>query len=296
VHRDSLASALKIMQGDIPGIRARFYGLQSRLKDIDAGTSKECVVEEFTTREPTPTPLQLSWCTKVDALTDAFLDGRRSQKRWMKKMGAGLQRLVAMTIQLNQFIQDPVLLQDKIPLNALKALKKSWMSLQMPVEHLRLMGRNRASQAKKTDVLVLQLSALLQNASVEEKCAANRFRMRYGSKTCAILRSEVSAAAEARHTDLQELQKQAHSMLRYASKGLIDNDCTSPPKSQGCWVRMPTGCPKVPAWTSADKWTRDVFGEEAAGAAEDGVVCSTSRGIQMNAFCGVTNAEMKFIS
>lgn len=293
LHRDEQAKALRVVQSEVPEMRSRLLALQSRLRDIDSGMSNECISTVTTTQRPLQ-PLQLSWCLELQSLIDALLDGRPLQTQWLKDVGAGMQRLGTMAIRMNRHIEDEVLRRDKIPLNALHALKRSWKHMQATIQHLRYRGSVRAKQVVKMDVLVLQLSALLRNVSTEEKCVSETFRMRYSAQTCASLRSQLSADAKARQTDLDGLQGRAQKMLQTASDGLTANKCTATPSTAGCWVRMPTGCPKVSAWSSADKWTRDVFGEQSTGAAESKTVCTMSRRIQMNHLCGVEDAEMRF--
>lgn len=295
VHRDKLANGLRLLQGDMPRVRSKLFALRARLQEIDRGTSSECVSTDSQKRQPSLGPEQLRWCLELQAVTDALLDGRRGQSSWLKDMGDGMQHLGAMSMQLNQHIQDKALKKDKIPLNALKALTRSWKSLQAPIEQLRAIGSIRAEQAVKVDVSVLQLVAFLRNASIEDNCASEGFRMRYSSRTCASLRLQLSAAAAARQTDVSSLEESAQKMMQTASDGLISNKCTSPPMTHGCWVRMPSGCPKLHAWKSADKWTRDVFGEQSTGAAESKVVCTVSRKTQMDVLCGVSDTEMRFI-
>lgn len=295
VHREEQARALQMLQGEVPKMSSRLFALQSRLREIDRGTSRECFFTVTTTREGRLPPAKLGWCLEMQAVTDALFDGRAAQKQWLKDMGNGLQQLGSMSMQLNKLITNPVLKKDKIPLNALKALTKSWKHLESPTQQLRVMGSVRAKQALNVDGLVLQLAGVLRNVSIEERCVAEGFRMRYGAQTCASLRLQLTADAEERQTDLQGLQDVASKMMQTASDGLIENKCTAPPMTQGCWLRLPTGCPNLPAWKSADKWTRDVFGEQSTGAGGNQVVCTVSRKIQIDSLCGVANTEMRFI-
>jgi len=296
LHRDELAKALRLLQGDIPEVRSRLSALQSRLRDIDSGASNECIFAESTTGPPLAEPRQLGWCLELQSVVDGLLDGRPSQTQWLKDVGDGMQRLGTMSIQLSRHINDPVLKRDKIPLNALHALTRSWTHMQSTIQHLRYKGSVRARQVVKMDVLVLQLSALLRNVSTDEQCISEGFRMRYSARMCTSLRSQLEAVAKARQTDLDGLQDRVQQMMQTASDGLNVNKCAATPRAGGCWLRMPSGCPNVPAWKSADKWTRDVFGEQSTGAAESKTVCTVSRKIQMNHLCGVENAEMRFNS
>jgi len=295
VHRKDLATALQLMQGDVPNMRSRVSALQSRLRDIESGKSTECFNTQTTTRQPLLNPKRISWCLELQAVVDSLLDERRSQTLWLKDMGDGIQRLGAMSMQLNQHIHDPVLKRDKIPLNALKALTRSWISLQSPTNQLRMMGSKRAKEAVEIDVSVLKLASLLRNVSNQEHCISEGFRMRYSAQTCSTVRVQLSADVQARRTDLAALQQEAQKMMLTASDGITDNKCTAPPVSPGCWLRLPKGCASIPAWKSADKWTRDVFGERSTGAAQNKVVCTVSRKIQMDNLCGVANTEMRFI-
>lgn len=297
VHREAQATALRLMQAEVPAMRARLSALQSRLREIDKGSSQECFFTQTSTRMPTSgfSKPDLRRCLKLQAVIDALLDGRKGQKQWLKDMGAGMERLGSMALQLNGFIQDPVLKRDKIPLNALKALTNSWKALWSPTQQLRMMGSTRAKQAAEIDSVVLHLSSFLKNVSSQEGCTTESFGMRYSAQTCTSLRLQLNADAKERQADLHALLQQAKDIMQAASDGLISNKCTAPPVTQGCWLRLPSGCPNLPDWKSSDKWTRDVFGEQSAQAAESKEVCLVSRRMQMDSLCGVANTEMRFI-
>jgi len=305
LHREEQAKALRVLQSDVPETRSALLALQSRLKEIDGGTSKECTVLKTMVRGgrsmkagagPILRPSQLDWCLQLQSMIDGLLDGRPSQTQWLQDVGDGMQRLGTMSIQLSQHINDPVLKRDKIPLNALHALTRSWKHMQATVQHLRYKGSIHARQLVKMDVVVLQLTALLRNVSTDEQCISEGFRMRYSAQTCASLRLQLNAAAMAKQSDLDSLQDSVQKTLQTASQGLISNKCTATPTAGGCWVRMPTGCPNLKFWKSADKWTQDVFGEQSTGAAQSKTVCTVSRKIQMDHLCGVENTEMRFIA
>jgi len=294
-HREAQAQALKLQQDDIAQMQARLWSLQSRLREIDNGESSECFFTMQTTQAPHLNPQQLGWCQQLNAVRDALLDARPVQKQWEKDMGHGMRILGTMSMQLHKNIHDQTLKKDKIPLNALKALTLSWKHLESPTQQLRIMGSLRSEQAANIDGLVLELSGYLKNESSQGQCISERFRSRYGAQTCATLKAQLQEAAEARRTDVAVLEETAQKLMQSASKGLISNKCTAVPMIKGCWLRLPKGCPKMPGWTSADKWTRDTFGEQSTGAATNSVVCSISRKIQIDAMCGTANAEMRFV-
>lgn len=305
MHRDQQAVALGMQQRDVPEMKARLFALQSQIKDIDEGKSHECFQKrDDKRRQQAPRPQaaeqaerrqKRQWCLKVHALTDALLDGRRSQKQWLKSLGNTMQRLGTMSLQLQRLISDPVLRRDKIPTNALKALTKSWKHMESPMQQLRMMGSLRAKEATNVDSLVLELSGLLRRVSNDAGCSFEGFRMRYSSRTCKSLKSELVRAEQARQTDLDGLEHNARQLMLEASDGLIENKCTAAPTTAGCWLRLPTGCPNLPSWKGSNLWSKDVFGEQSLGAGENSVVCLGSRKIQMDNLCGVSNTEMKHI-
>jgi hypothetical protein len=227
-------------------------------------------------------------------MIDALLDARKSQKKWLKQMGVGIGRLGALTVKLNRLLADPIMRQDKIPKNALTGLTNSWIALNSPIHQMRLLGSTRAEQALKVDTSVLKLVSVLRNASLERHCTSEEFRMRYAAQTCASLRVQLSVAHEARLADMRNLEVKVMKMITTASRGLIEHECNAPPRMKGCWLRLPKGCPKLPTWTSADKWTRDLHGELATGAASSENVCTINRKMEMSAFCGTSDVEMYF--
>lgn len=294
VNQAKQASALRMHQSSIPEMRSRLFALRSRIREIDSGKPTECYFAQRG-RTASHKSKELGWCLELHAVIDSLLDGRTAQKQWLKDMGDGIKNIGTMAMQLNRQIQDPVLKRDKIPRNALGAMTKSWKDLLSPIQQLGTMGGLRASQGRNLDGVVLQLSGFLRNVSTEHHCITDGFQMRYSAQDCASLQVQLNAAAQARQTDLEALQQRAQTMMLTASNELVKNKCTSAPMAQGCWLRMPTGCPNLPNWKSANQWTRDSFGEESTGAGIDQGVCTVSRKLQMDNLCGVANTEMRFI-
>jgi len=66
------------------------------------------------------------------------------------------------------------------------------------------------------------------------------------------------------------------------------------PKEPGCYLWMPTGCPKHPLHVR-QQWKRDVWGEENARAAADRTVCESQRRGHLNAWCGTSDAKMLYV-
>jgi len=197
---------------------------------------------------------------------------------------------IAMTqvVALPAFLLDKPVFQEHLPSVLLDIIT-------VRKQQLRMMGSTRAKQAAEIDSVVLHLSSFLKNVSSQEGCTTESFGMRYSAQTCTSLRLQLNADAKERQADLHALLQQAKDIMQAASDGLISNKCTAPPVTQGCWLRLPSGCPNLPDWKSSDKWTRDVFGEQSAQAAESKEVCLVSRKMQMDSLCGVANTEMRFI-
>lgn len=294
LHREDQSKALKMLQSDLPAMRARVNSMTSRVKAINSGVSRECYISKKPAEEQ-HSDLKQEYCLNITALTDAILDGRKSQKRWLKNLGDDMQRLGIMAMQVRNRITDPALRQDKIPLNALKGLENSWSHLEPVMQAIRLTGPIRAEHAGSVDAALLGLAGLLKNMSNENGCIAEQFRLRYSAQSCQSLKSQLEATLHERKADLESLQNTASTLLVSAGRDLKTQNCTAAPQTEGCWLRFPSGCPKIRKWEGADKWSRDVFGEESTGSGQNSDVCLKSRKLQMDSLCGVADTEMRFI-
>lgn len=294
LHREEQSKALKMLQSDLPAMRVRVYKLQSRVKAINDQVSRECYIEKSPKLEPL-SDRKVDFCLNITAVTDAILDGRKHQKLWLKTLGDDLQRLGIMGMQMRNRMNDPILKQDKIPLNSLKALKESWEALEGPLQAMRMAGSKRAEHAGSVDGALLGLAGILKNVSTENGCIAESFRLRYSARSCKSLKAQLIATKAERERDLKTLQNETDALLYSASDGLKKKNCTAAPQTEGCWLRLPTGCKKIPKWEAADRWTRDIFGEESTGSGQNSVVCLTSRKLQMDGMCGVMNTQTRFI-
>lgn len=106
---------------------------------------------------------------------------------------------------------------------------------------------------------------------------------------------------------LQEQEKELYKQFNTESDQLNQKPVSVQPSlAPGCYIKLSSGCPrqKNPGIASqagtvgwpADKWAKDTWGEKNVNSGKNKSTCENQRLKDYNGWCGVSNAQAKFVS